>query len=73
MDPTEPLGLAKLACNTGRDDELGELLRLVDALLAIALENLAAEPENPRVIIPATLLAVTLAGTPNAGLPSASL
>jgi uncharacterized protein len=73
MDPIEPLGLAKLACNTGRDDELGELLRLVDALLGIALENLAADPENPRVIIPATLLAVTLAGTPNAGLPSASL
>jgi uncharacterized protein len=73
MDPIEPLGLAKLACNTGRDDELGELLRLVDALLAIALENLAADPESPRVIIPATLLAVTLAGTPNAGLPSVSL
>ncbi len=73
MDPTEPLALARLACNTGRDDELGQLLRLVDALLGMALDQLAADAETPRAITPPTLLAITLAGTPGAGMPSATL
>jgi hypothetical protein len=39
LDPTEPLALARLACNTGRDDEVGALLRYVDRVLAIAEER----------------------------------
>jgi uncharacterized protein len=73
LDPSEPLALARLACRTGRDDEVGALLHYVDRLLEIAQENLAADPETPRAIVPATLLAVTIAGTPSAGVPAAPL
>jgi hypothetical protein len=69
LDPTEPLGLARLACRTGRDDGAGRLLAYVDRLLEIAQENLAAEPETPRSVTPAMLLALTIAGTPTAGVP----
>src|SRR3954465_11811695 len=69
LDPTEPLGLARLACRTGRDDEVGALLDYVDGLLAIAQENLAADPETPRVMTSAAMLALTIAGTPTAGVP----
>jgi uncharacterized protein len=71
LDPTEPLALARLACRTSADDEHGALLRYVDRLLEVAQENLAAEPETPRVISSATLLALTIAGTPTAGVPAA--
>jgi uncharacterized protein len=71
LDPTEPLALARLACRTSADDEHGALLRYVDRLLEVAQENLAADPETPRVISSATLLALTIAGTPTAGVPAA--
>jgi predicted TIM-barrel fold metal-dependent hydrolase len=73
FDPTEPLALARLACRTGRHDELGALLGLVDTLLAMAQDKLAAEPERPRAITPPALLALTLAGTPGAGVPDIEL
>jgi predicted TIM-barrel fold metal-dependent hydrolase len=69
LDPTEPLALARLACRTGRDDEVGALLDYVDRLLEVAQENLAATPEAPRAMTPATMLALTIAGTPAAGVP----
>ena len=69
LDPTEPLGLARLACRTGRDDGVGALLHYVDRLLEVAQENLAADPETPRVVAPAMFLALTIAGTPGAGVP----
>jgi hypothetical protein len=69
LDPTESLALARLACRTRRDDEVGALLDYVDRLLAIAQENLAADPESPRVMTSATMLALTIAGTPSAGVP----
>jgi hypothetical protein len=69
LDPTEPLGLARLACRTGRDDGVGLLLHYVDRLLEVAQENLAADPETPRVVAPAMLLALTIAGTPGTGVP----
>jgi hypothetical protein len=69
LDPTEPLGLARLACRTGRDDEVGALLDYVDRLLAISQENLAADPEAPRVMTSAAMLALTIAGTPTVGVP----
>jgi uncharacterized protein len=73
LDPSESLGLARLACRTSRHDEVGGLLHYVDRLLEIAQENLAADPDNPRAIAPAALLAVTIAGTPTAGVPAAEL
>ncbi|MEA2249203.1 MAG: uncharacterized protein QOH46_3732 [Solirubrobacteraceae bacterium] len=72
LDPTEPLALARLACRTSRDDDIAALLHFVDRLLEIAQENLAADPE-PRSMAPATMLAVTIAGTPGAGVPAVDL
>jgi hypothetical protein len=73
LDPSESLGLARLACRTGRHDEIGGVLHYVDRLLEIAQENLAADPESPRAMAPAALLAITIAGTPTAGVPAAEL
>jgi hypothetical protein len=71
MDPAEPIALARLACRTCRDGDVRELLSYIDALLAIGQESAAAHPDVPFAIMPATLLAMVLAGTPEAGLPSA--
>ena len=73
MDPSEPIALARLACRTCRDGEVRELLSYIDALLAIGQESAAAHPEVPFAIMPATLLAMTIAGTPEAGLPSVAV
>jgi predicted TIM-barrel fold metal-dependent hydrolase len=70
MDPSEPIALARLACRTCRDGDVRELLTYIDALLAIGQESAAAHPELPFAIMPATLLAMVLAGTPEAGLPA---
>jgi predicted TIM-barrel fold metal-dependent hydrolase len=72
MDPSEPIALARLACRTARDDEeLRTLLAYADALLAIAQENGRARPDVPFAMMPATLVAMVLAGTPGAGVPAA--
>jgi hypothetical protein len=49
------------------------LLSYVDALLAIGQESALADPDTPFAILPATLLAMVLAGTPEAGLPAAAV
>ena len=49
------------------------LLSYVDALLAIGQESAAAHPDVPFAIMPATLLAMVLAGTPEAGLPAVAV
>ena len=46
-----------------------ELLEYADRLLAIGQEAAAADPEKPFAAVPAALLALTLAGTPEAGVP----
>jgi uncharacterized protein len=71
MDAGEPIALARLACRTGSDGEIGALLRYIDSVLTVAQENAAAEPERPVAAMPATVLAMTLAGTPNVGVPDA--
>ena len=73
MDPSEPIALARLACRTCRDGEVRELLAYVDALLAIGQESAAAHPDVPFALMPATLLAMVIAGTPEAGLPAAAV
>jgi predicted TIM-barrel fold metal-dependent hydrolase len=70
MDPAEPIALARLACRTSRDGDVRALLGYVDALLAIAQESAAARPEAPFAMMPGTLLAMVLAGTPEAGVPT---
>jgi uncharacterized protein len=70
FDPSESIALARLACLTRRDGNVGALLRYADSLLAIAQENGAARPDNPFVMMPPTLLAMVIAGTPEVGVPS---
>ena len=67
MDPSEPIALARLACRTCRDGDVRALLTYIDALLAIGQESAAAHPDVPFAIMPATLLAMVLAGTPGGG------
>lgn len=71
MDPAEPVALARLACRTSRDGDVRALLSYVDAILAIGQQSAAAKPEVAVAVIPATLIAMVLAGTPEAGLPAA--
>jgi hypothetical protein len=68
-DPSEPIALARLACQTGRDGEVRTLLQYVDKLLAIAQESGRAQPDVPFAMMPATLLAMVIAGTPEVGTP----
>jgi uncharacterized protein len=73
LDPTEPLSLARLACQTSRDGEVGRLLGIAERLLGMAQQEAAGVPQLPRVIMPATLAALTLVGTPQAGVPDVDL
>jgi predicted TIM-barrel fold metal-dependent hydrolase len=70
QEPAEPIALARLACRTTRDGDVRALLGYVDALLEIAQENGRAHPEIPFAMMPATLLAMVIAGTPQAGIPA---
>jgi hypothetical protein len=69
FDPSESISLARLACQTRRDGTVGELLHYADRLLSIAQENGQASPEIPYAMMPATLLAMVIAGTPEVGAP----
>jgi uncharacterized protein len=69
MDPAEPIALARLACRTYRDGDVRALLGYIDALLDIAQQSARARPEIPFAVMPGTLLAMVLAGTPEAGVP----
>jgi predicted TIM-barrel fold metal-dependent hydrolase len=66
-DPTEPLALARLACQVptgGAEGPEPELLGVVDELLAHAQEILEQGPEVPRVVAYPALAAQVIAGTP---------
>jgi uncharacterized protein len=69
FDPSESIALARLACRTRRDGDVGSLLHYADALLTIAQENGRARPDVPFAVMPATLLAMVIAGTPEVGTP----
>jgi uncharacterized protein len=73
LDPAEPISLARLACQTRRDGDVGSLLRYVDGLLTIAQENGRARPDVPFAVMPAALLAMVIAGTPEVGTPRAAV
>jgi uncharacterized protein len=70
LDPAEPIALARLAAQTRRDGDVGSLMAYVDDLLTIAQENGRARPDVPYAMMPATLLAMVIAGTPEVGPPS---
>jgi uncharacterized protein len=70
MDPAEPIALARLACRTSRDGDVRALLGYIDSVLAIAQESAAARPEMPVAMMPGALIAMVLAGTPEAGVPA---
>jgi hypothetical protein len=66
-DPTEPLALARLACQVptgGSDGDEARLLGACDRYLALAQELLAKAPDDPRSTRYAALTAHLLAGTP---------
>jgi uncharacterized protein len=73
MDPAEPIALARLACRTSRDGDVRRLLTYVDGLLEIAQESAAAKPDVPVAVMPGALIAMVLAGTPEAGVPAVEL
>jgi predicted TIM-barrel fold metal-dependent hydrolase len=73
MDPSEPLALARLACRTCRDGYVRDVLAYIDRLLEMAQENAVANPDVPYALMPATMAAMTLAGTAAAGAPAAAL
>jgi predicted TIM-barrel fold metal-dependent hydrolase len=73
LDPAEPIALARLAARTRRDGDVGSLMAYVDELLTIAQENGRARPDVPFAMMPATLLAMVIAGTPEVGPPAGAL
>jgi predicted TIM-barrel fold metal-dependent hydrolase len=66
-DPTEPLALARLACQVptgGTNDHEPELLGAADRLLAEAQDRVVRHPEDLRASVYPALAANLLAGTP---------
>jgi predicted TIM-barrel fold metal-dependent hydrolase len=72
-DPSEPLALARLACDV--PDEVAEapVLRVVAQLIEEAETFRAAAPDEPRAILMTAMPAATLAGTPNVPVPELDL
>lgn len=69
VDPSEPLALARLACQTpSGDHEHAALLAVVDELVARAQEAYEAT-QDPRAAQPGAITAHVVAGTPEAGVP----
>lgn len=76
-DPSEPIALARLACQiptggTGANHE-EELLATIDELLARGQEQIARHPGERFAVSMAPLAAQLLAGTPRAGVRAAEL
>ena len=71
-DPTEPIALARLACQVptgGSDNDESALLEVCDELLAQAQEWMVAPPEGPpRGRLLPVIAAQLIAGTPRAGV-----
>lgn len=62
-DPTEPLALARLACQVSGDGEHAAALRAVDHLIATAQQRIAEAGGEPYAGVHAALAAQVLAGT----------
>lgn len=70
VDPTEQLGLARLACDVPEDLAEAPLLAIVDELVAASERAYARDPDEPRTIAVTVMLAACLAGTPDLPTPT---
>jgi uncharacterized protein len=73
IDPAESLALARSACQTTPTAPQAEMLRWLDRALTIAQEAAVAHSEQPLAAMPAAIIAMAVAGTPAAGVPTATL
>ncbi len=69
-DPTEPLALARLACQVSGDEEHAPLLRALDVVLARTQAHVATPGAERDAAAAGALVAQALAGTPESGVPS---
>lgn len=69
-DPTEPLALARLACQRTDATPLAGLLAAAEKALVQAQQQLVACPEDRWAALPGALVAQLFAGTPEPGVPA---
>jgi uncharacterized protein len=67
-DPTEPLALARLACDVPADDPERPLLDRVAPMIAAAQEAADELPDSLRRVVGPAMSAALLAGTPTVGV-----
>lgn len=67
-DPTEPLALARLACDVPADDPERPLLERVETLISAAEQGLPGLPDSLRAVVGPAVSAALLAGTPSVGV-----
>ena len=67
-DPTEPLALARLACDVPVDDAERPLLEYVATMIEAAQESVPELPGSLRRVVGPAVSAALLAGTPTVGL-----
>jgi uncharacterized protein len=72
-DPSEPLALARLACDVPDEVEEAPVLRVIAQLIDEAETFQAAAPDEPRAILMTAIPAATLAGTPGVPVPELDL
>jgi hypothetical protein len=64
-DPTEPLALARLACDVPEDDPYRSLLSVADGMIAAAEAECADLPGSLRRVVGPAICAALMAGTPS--------
>ncbi len=69
VDATEPVALARLACQTTPGAPQAELLAVADEVLARTQAHIAAAPGEPFAAVAGAFVAQALCGTPEAGTP----
>jgi hypothetical protein len=64
-DPTEPLALARLACDVPADDPQRPLLAVAEEMIAISESALGGMPKTLRQVVGPAVSAALIAGTPS--------
>jgi hypothetical protein len=67
-DPTEPLALARLACDVPEDDPERPLLARIEMMIAASEAGLDGLPGTLRQVVGPAVSAALLAGTPSVGV-----
>lgn len=67
-DPTEPLALARLACDVPADDPERPLLERIETMIAASERAVPGLPGSRRQVVGPAVSAALLAGTPSVGL-----